>query len=185
MPAIDLADLYESADADVTGQVQALTQPGDAMAREVHRQFDECAVKLEALRSKLAPRPRRLLLILVDDEAATLTAMAVSLSRVGVDVHGVGSAKDALAWCRAQTYDAAVVDVWLPGPGGLGRAGIDLAVEMRRSWPTMPIVLISGDPTIRDEAMQQSGADAWLQKPFGPVELVGALAEYLPELKET
>lgn len=71
--------------------------------------------------------------------------------------------------------DLIVADVRMPEMSGL-----ELAVEVRRSWPEMPIGLMSGQPPEELESTHRELAGLpFLRKPFGAaglIELVDTLA---------
>ena len=68
-------------------------------------------------------------------------------------------------------YDAAIVDVMLPGTSGL-----DLIKEVRRRRKQTPIIVLSARDSVDDRiAGLESGADDYLTKPFSFVELVARL----------
>ena len=62
-----------------------------------------------------------------------------SLARHGYQVDAFASAEDALAGAEAQPYDAALVDLVMPG-----RDGADLAETLRRLSPGLPIAILTG-----------------------------------------
>lgn len=58
--------------------------------------------------------------------------------------------------------------------------GIETLLEVRRSWPGLPILAVSGggsglDPDHLLRMARALGADATLQKPFGVAELLEAV----------
>jgi len=72
-----------------------------------------------------------------------------SLARHGFEVDALTSAEEALGKAEATPYDAAVVDLVMPGMDGAG-----LAQELRRRTPGLPIGLLTGythSPLIPDE----------------------------------
>jgi ribonuclease P protein subunit RPR2 len=66
-----------------------------------------------------------------------------------------------------------VLDINMPGPTGL-----ELCVELKAAAAThdIPIVLLSGSEGGTDAAAKKAGADAFVRKPFSPLELL-AIAE--------
>ncbi len=106
-------------------------------------------------------RPRSLLLADDDDDVAgTVTRL---FERRGWEVHRARTGTEAAALARGNdTIDAAVVDLVLPGVGGL-----EVVRELRRSHPGCRIVAITG---LAEAAMMKAfidaGADAFVGKPF-------------------
>jgi len=83
--------------------------------------------------------------LLVDDNAEVVDATAEMLQACGLQVHSVrsaGAALDALAGA-SQMPDLVFSDVSMPGE----MDGIQLAHEIRRRWPELPVVLLTGYAT--------------------------------------
>jgi DNA-binding NtrC family response regulator len=84
-------------------------------------------------------RPTRILI--VDDDPLIGKMLSRSLSRHGYEVETFESAEDALAKAEdADTrFDAALIDLVMPG-----RGGADLAETLRRILPGLPIAILTG-----------------------------------------
>ncbi|WP_083614755.1 hybrid sensor histidine kinase/response regulator [Rhizobacter sp. OV335] len=83
--------------------------------------------------------------LLVDDNDEVVDATAEMLQACGLQVHSVRSADaalDALAQA-AEAPDLVFSDVSMPGD----MDGIQLAHEIRRRWPALPVVLLTGYAT--------------------------------------
>ena len=114
-------------------------------------------------------------LLLVDDEAAVRRLAERVLTRAGWNVVAAPSAEDALELLEGGELGPAlgcvVSDVVMPG-----MHGPDLVGHLRRIWPGLPALLMSGyaDASLRDSL---TAADiSFLHKPFAMAELTGALA---------
>jgi DNA-binding response OmpR family regulator len=83
---------------------------------------------------KEAPR-----ILIVDDDRSIGTMLKRSLARHGFVVDTADSAEEALALADAMPYDAALVDLVMPG-----RDGASLADELRKRVPGIPIGLLTG-----------------------------------------
>jgi CheY-like chemotaxis protein len=78
-----------------------------------------------------------------------------------------------------EDFDAILLDLMMPGVGGLETLRL-----IRRWGDTTPVVVITGYATPEvEEDCRETGATVWLPKPFGPDELLGALAEALGEVR--
>ena len=77
--------------------------------------------------------------LVVDDDPGIGQMLTRSLTRHGFQVEAVTSAEEALARAEATSWDAALVDLVMPG-----RDGADLAEELRRRFPGLPIGLLTG-----------------------------------------
>lgn len=114
---------------------------------------------------KQAPR-----VLIVDDDAEVGTMLARALGRHGFQIDAVSSAQEALARAEAVPYDAALVDLVMPG-----RDGANLAAELRKRIPGIPIGLLTGythSPLI--PAAEKSGMSVF-KKPIIIQELVDFL----------
>ena len=110
--------------------------------------------------------PIRARLLLVEDDDATRRAVASNLTAHGYDVRGAPDGEEALrAWEHARP-DLVLVDLGLPGIGGLA------VVRRIRREATTPIIILSAHDQERDKvAALDAGADDYLTKPFGMAEL--------------
>ena len=107
-------------------------------------------------------------LLLVDDDAAFRELLRTTFEVVDVEVEEAGSAEDALTAIRRRRPDAVVLDFRLPGMSG---AELCRRVKADPATVDIAIVILSGSA---DETalVHDSGADAFLRKPFSPLELL-------------
>lgn len=113
------------------------------------------------------------LVLVVDDYPELRRVTARWLRREGFDVEEAASGEDALALLSGRTPRAVLLDVEMPGLGGL--ATLD---EMLRRRPGLPVVMLSGhadDETAR--ALRARGAAGFLSKPFDRGALIAAVRE--------
>jgi DNA-binding NtrC family response regulator len=114
------------------------------------------------------PQPR---VLLVEDDEAVRRALTRALRAEGVDVHEVGSAKEALMRLQRDLYDAVVADYHLGE-----HSGAWLLEQLERLNPKTMRVLITADERLAMQPLAQRGVfHAQLNKPFA----VGALVERL------
>ena len=112
---------------------------------------------------------RTLHILAVDDDRLVLTNTVAILEDLGHRVTPAASGKDALARLAAEDgIDLVVTDQLMPG-----MTGSQLARRIRRSAPTLPILIVSGFAEF-DEA--DTGAFPLLAKPFDRNGLSRALA---------
>ncbi len=78
-------------------------------------------------------------ILVVDDDPSIGQMLAKALARHGYQVDATTSADEALARAERQDYDAALVDLVMPG-----RDGADLSSTLRRRFPGLPIGLLTG-----------------------------------------
>lgn len=114
-------------------------------------------------------------ILVVDDEKIILDSCRLVLSRAGFDVLFASSADSALKMLEAETPGALLIDVKMPG-----RDGISLMEELKKRFPLIPIVIMSGYPT--QEIISESGskgATRFIAKPFTPDELIDVINEVI------
>ena len=107
-----------------------------------------------------APSPARVLV--VDDEAGIRKTLRQILDDEGYSVAEADSAGAARTELSERTFDAVLLDVWLPD--GEGTA---LLEEIRGKGDDTPVVMISGHGTIETAVRAvRSGAQDFLEKPL-------------------
>ncbi len=114
--------------------------------------------------------------LLVEDEVLISHLVASSLSEHGFNVHESATADEALRYLMSGgEVDVLFTDVNLPG----GMNGAELAVQVRRLRPELPIVYASGryQPTDIGTLVSRS---VFVSKPYDP-EDVGVLLARLTE----
>ncbi len=114
-------------------------------------------------------------LLLVEDDAHLVRALAPELRRAGYAVDHAADGQEALFLGETESYDAVVLDLGLPRMGGLEvlerwrTAGLDLPV----------LVLTARDSWMEKVAGLKSGADDYLTKPFHTEELLARIQALL------
>jgi DNA-binding response OmpR family regulator len=107
-------------------------------------------------------------ILVVDDESIVLESCKRVLEADGFEASLVPSADKALDAMEHGDFALLLIDVKMPG-----HDGIYLMREVREKWPDMPIIVMSGYHTLEtiEEAIE-TGADAFIPKPFTPDELL-------------
>jgi len=116
-------------------------------------------------------------ILLADDEDSFLQSTAELLRGDGYDCDAVSDAHEALEKLRAKPYDLLIADIKMPG-----NPNLELVQEVQRVAPGMPVILITGYPSV-DSAVRsiQLPVVAYLEKPIPYPELrkhVEASLEY-------
>ena len=110
-------------------------------------------------------------LLVVEDDTSIRETVKEALSAEGFEVSACSDGNEALAMLtgpQADSIDALVLDLMLPGMGGL-----DLCRKLRQLNHTTPILVISARDSETDRVLGlEVGADDYLVKPFGLRELV-------------
>ncbi len=114
-------------------------------------------------------------ILIVDDAEAVRESMSVVLKKAGYDVAEAADGEEALATLSAQSFDLAIVDIWMPRKNGLS-----LLREVRAQRSDIPIIIVSGGgpgaPLERSAALADGyGAAEVLFKPFEDFELLDAV----------
>jgi len=106
------------------------------------------------------PQARRALV--VDDDSTLRRTLVRLMRRAGFEVVDVASGSRAVAALESQAFDVVVSDVQMPDGGGL-----DLLRAVRRIDLDVPVVLITGNPTLEAAAAAvEHGAFRFLTKPL-------------------
>ncbi len=119
----------------------------------------------------MGDRMCRTVLIVEDDEGLRATLQRV-LKRKGYRVFGVKTGEEALALLSQQLeIHVVITDMVLPGMDGLA-----LLSEIKRAWPEIEVVVMTGYATVRNAvASIKQGAFDYLTKPFDQSELLSVL----------
>jgi CheY-like chemotaxis protein len=115
-------------------------------------------------------------ILVVDDDPTILRLLQVNLEMEGHEVLTAGDGHEALARLRDDAPEVVLLDVMMPGLDGWQ------VCEQVRADPALaatPVVILSARAQQSDlERGVQAGADAYITKPFDPLELV-ELVEHL------
>ncbi len=117
--------------------------------------------------------------LIVDDDPDARGAMQRVLERQGYSVVVAGDGVEALRLLEGThvPVDLLVTDVQMPGL--LGDA---LVVQVRQSWPDLPVLFVSGEPRFATLPEIAGGRSGFLLKPFGAAELLeGVLGVLAPQ----
>lgn len=113
--------------------------------------------------------------LVVDDEANHARVMAIGLRIEGFEVETAGDSDGALTQLAAGEFDAAIVDLMMPGTNG-----IQLARMIRERHPRVQVVLTSAyHLSERQLVRADCGAVGFVPKPFDLTELARFLRSKL------
>ncbi|MCC7272358.1 MAG: response regulator transcription factor [Alphaproteobacteria bacterium] len=106
--------------------------------------------------------------LLLEDDLRLATALADTLRRAGFAVDHAADGEDGAAMGESEPYDAAVLDLGLPG-----RDGIAVLTGWRRAGRAMPVLILTARDAWADKVEGfRAGADDYLTKPFRLEEVV-------------
>jgi two-component system KDP operon response regulator KdpE len=106
--------------------------------------------------------------LIVDDEPSIRRALRTTFGTLGFDTAEAVTGEQALPLLRSSSFDAVLLDINMPGMGG-----VEACREIRRQFPRLAVLML----TVRDneddkvEALE-AGADDYVMKPFPIRELV-------------
>jgi NO-binding membrane sensor protein with MHYT domain/CheY-like chemotaxis protein/nitrogen-specific signal transduction histidine kinase len=135
---------------------------------------DQAPVRIEQGNPEIAAAPgRRCRILLVDDDPELRVVFAAALEASGHVVTSAADGPAALALLDQAAPDVLLLDFAMPGMNG-----VEVASEIRRRKPGLPIIFASGFPDVGAiEAIE--GSPAILRKPFHMDELLRALEDAL------
>ncbi|HEV3494766.1 MAG TPA: response regulator transcription factor [Actinomycetes bacterium] len=109
--------------------------------------------------------------LVVEDELKMAVLLRRGLIEEGYAADVARTGEDAVDLARATSYDAIVLDVMLPGLGGL-----EVCRVLRASGVWTPILMLTARDGVADRvAGLDAGADDYLTKPFSFAELLARL----------
>lgn len=102
------------------------------------------------------------MILVVDDEKDIRDALEGVLKDEGFGVATAGSAEEALKKIEARTPDLILLDIWLPGMDGT-----DALKEIKKRFPSLPVIMISGHANIETAVRTTKlGAYDFIEKPL-------------------
>jgi DNA-binding response OmpR family regulator len=114
-------------------------------------------------------------ILLLEDDAETAGALCDGLRERGFEATHVTSCPEAIARVEVERFDAAILDLMVPGG-----SGYDVLLALRRSDAHAPVLILTARDAVDDrvEGLER-GADDYLMKPFAFAELVARLRALL------
>jgi two-component system, OmpR family, KDP operon response regulator KdpE len=118
-------------------------------------------------------------ILLVDDESAIRRALRPPLVELGFQVVEASRGEEALQLLRGSTFDAVLLDVNMPGIGG-----VETLRRIRAFAPRLAILML----TVRDKEEEkvealELGADDYVTKPFSTRELIARVRAAIRRVK--
>jgi two-component system nitrogen regulation response regulator NtrX len=101
-------------------------------------------------------------ILIVDDERGIRATLGGILGDEGYRPVAVATGAEALARIGEEVPDLVILDIWLPELDG-----IEVLAEIKRQWPELPVVMISGHGTIETAVKATKlGAYDFVEKPL-------------------
>jgi DNA-binding response OmpR family regulator len=110
-------------------------------------------------------------LLLIEDDLKIASFVSKGLKEAGFVIEHVSDGKAGLRLALNASYDAAVIDLMLPGLDGLA-----IIEELRQRRIKLPVIILSAKRSIDERvAGLQAGGDDYLTKPFAFSELLARI----------
>jgi diguanylate cyclase (GGDEF)-like protein len=118
--------------------------------------------------------------LVVDDDERLRMLLRTTLEVIDIEIDEAGDVASARRLVAMHRPDVVVLDVGLPGPSGL-----TLCAELKRDPRTrhIGVVVLTGAGEGHDAA-RAAGADAYLRKPFSPLDLLAVVERLIGGLFE-
>ena len=116
-------------------------------------------------------------LLLVDDEPQIRRVLRTTLSAQGYEIHDSRSAEEALLTLRDSRFDLIILDMNMPGMGGL-----EACRQIRATSEVLILMLTVRDTEHDKVAALDAGADDFITKPFSTPELLARIRAALRRL---
>lgn len=117
-------------------------------------------------------------LLLIDDMVSVRKLLANALTDAGHEVVQAGDGAEGLKLIRQGGIDLVITDLIMPG-----KDGIETIIELRRDYPALPILAMSGGGRVDSNTYlalaRRLGVAKTIAKPFRPEHLVSEVAEIL------
>jgi two-component system response regulator BaeR len=112
--------------------------------------------------------------LIVEDEPKLASLVADYLKAAGYQAHCIENGLEVVSWVKANAPDLVVLDLMLPGRGGL-----EVCRELR-TFTDLPIIIVTARVEEVDRLIGlEAGADDYLCKPFSVRELVARVKALL------
>ena len=115
--------------------------------------------------------------LVVDDDPVIQKLLKVNFEMEGYDVITAGDGAEGLAAARSEGPDVVILDIMMPKMNGLE---VLTALKQDKNTESIPVILLSAKAQSSDvQAGLDRGADAYVTKPFDPLELLDRVSEFI------
>jgi DNA-binding response OmpR family regulator len=116
---------------------------------------------------------KNLKILLVDDEEEFVTTLAERLELRGLQARAALNGEDALQMIEADTPEIVILDVLMPGLGGL-----EVLRRIKAQHPKIPVILLTGRGSEKEGIKgMELGAFDYLMKPLNIEDLLKKMQE--------
>ena len=143
---------------------------------------DQAATRTAALRDAAPPRLSPLEVLVAEDNLVSRTLTTRILRRAGHQVEAVRSGGEALNALKRHSVDVILMDLEMPGMGGLEATRRLREMEREQGTPRLPVIAVTAHAMRGDrERCIEAGMDGYLPKPIRRAGLLETIAAVLPE----
>ena len=114
--------------------------------------------------------------LIIEDEGDMCLLINILLTGKGMELDHVKTLTGAKEYLQQTEPSVVILDNKLPD--GLG---IDFIPFIKKAWPALKIIMISGFEKAAADVALENGADTYLAKPFTREKLVAAIEELVKE----
>jgi DNA-binding response OmpR family regulator len=115
--------------------------------------------------------------LVVDDDPVIQKLLRVNFEMEGYDVLSAADGAEGLDQARAGSPDVIILDVMMPKMNGLE---VLAALKADAGTDTIPVILLSAKAQAGDvQAGLDRGADAYVTKPFDPLDLLERVGQFV------
>lgn len=116
-------------------------------------------------------------ILIADDDETVRSLLRATLPEDGYDLVEAADGSEALDHVRGASFDLVLLDWRMPK-----RAGADVLAELKRSRPDLPVVVLTAEHQAPHRELAETlGVDAYLTKPFSPLQLLDTIERLLPD----
>ncbi len=152
-----------------TGQIE----PGSRVRVELADEKESLVFR--TAETEEAPVPAHPTVLIVDDNRDLLHFLERLMAEAGWSLLTAESAGDAKGMIAARKPDAALLDYLLPD-----RNGVELGLELRRTFPTLPVIIMTGSVLPpEDESLCEQQDFPVLRKPFLATDIMNQIRNRL------
>jgi DNA-binding response OmpR family regulator len=116
-------------------------------------------------------------ILIIEDDMDTAKVLQKRLSAEGFDARAVYDAYSGISTIRKEDIDLIILDIMLPAGGGMS---ILRNKKLFTQGKHVPVLVLTGvtDREYREKVMDM-GAEAYMEKPYDPAELVKTIKKIL------
>ena len=120
-------------------------------------------------------------ILLIEDDIKIAGFIRKGMKEAGFTVEHCATGDDGLAVALGKSFDAAIIDIMLPG-----RDGLSIIEELRKHSINLPVLILSAKRAVDDRVKGfQTGGDDYLTKPFAFSELLARIQALIRRASNT